>query len=272
MKPQRIGFEPRLRQAVRAFWATRSLASATQLALGRTDRGNRGAVTNGKTLDSFRGMIVDVVKRHAPKGVEIHRDKSMVVLPGFFRPTKQWDLLVIHEGRLLAALELKSLCGPSFGNNSNNRCEEALGSAYDFRKAQSEGLFGSGAAPFLGYFILVEDDARSRMAVTARSPHFPADPAFQDASYQRRMHLMCERMVQQQLYAAASVLCAPNSTTTGDFTNLSARTSLRHLLTRLAAHLASETEVEKYADEVNEPQAPYAESSLLNDDCFDSEE
>jgi hypothetical protein len=256
---------------VRAFWSSRSSASAKQLASGRTDQGNRGAVTSGKTLDSFRNMIVDVVKRHGPEGVEIHRDKSMVVLPGFFRPTKQWDLLVVHEGQLLAALELKSLCGPSFGNNANNRCEEALGSAYDFRKAQSEGLFGAGAAPFLGYFILVEDDAGSREAVTARSPHFPTDPGFQGASYQKRMHHMCERMVQQQLYASASVLCAPKSTTTGDFTNLSARTSFRQLLTRLAAHLASEAEVEKHADGVKEAQMIYGESTLLNDDCFDSE-
>jgi hypothetical protein len=272
MKSPRIGFEPRLRQAVRAFWSSRSSASAKQLASGRADQGNRGAVTSGKTLDSFRNMIVDVAKRHGPKAVEIHRDKSMVVLPGFFRPTKQWDLLIVHEGRLLAALELKSLCGPSFGNNANNRCEEALGSAYDFRKAQSEGLFGAGAAPFLGYFILVEDDAGSREAVTARSPHFPTDPAFAGSSYQRRMHFLCERMVQQQLYAAASVLCAPKSTTTGDFTNLSARTSFRQLLTRLAAHLGSETEVEKFAGGLMEDQATYGESLLLNNDCFGSEE
>ena len=203
MNSRHISFDLRLRQAVRAFWSSRSSASAKQLAEGRTDQGNRSAVTSGKTLDSLRGMIVDVVKRHGPKGVSIHRDKSMVVLPGFFRPTKQWDLLVVHEGRLLAALELKSLCGPSFGNNANNRCEEALGSAYDFRKAQSEGLFGPGAAPFLGYFILIEDDPGSREAVAARSAHFPTDPVFVGASYQRRMHLMCERMVLQQLYACA---------------------------------------------------------------------
>jgi len=133
-------------------------------------------------------------------------------------------------------------------------------------------LFGPGAAPFLGYFILIEDDVGSRETVTTRSPHFPTDPGFQGASYQRRMHLMCERMVQHQLYASASVLCAPKSSTTGDFTNLSARTSFRQLLTRLASYLASETEVEKIADTVNEAQAPYGESGLLNDECYDSEE
>lgn len=272
MSTTRIGFEPRLRQAVRSFWSRRSSAAAKQRAAGRSDQGNRGAVTGGKTMDSFRDMIVDVVKRHGPKGVEIHRDKSMVVLPGFFRPTKQWDLLVVHAGRLLAALELKSLCGPSFGNNANNRCEEALGSACDFRKAQSEGLFGNGANPFLGYFILVEDAAKSREPVNSRSPHFPTDPCFQGASYQRRMQLMCERMVQQQLYACAAVLTSPVSSTSGDYANLSMHTSFRQLLTRLASHLGSEAEAARCGDLLKEDPAPYGSVSIWDDDGFESDE
>jgi hypothetical protein len=192
------------------------------------------------------------------------------VLPGFFRPTKQWDVLVVHHGRLLAALELKSLCGPSFANNANNRCEEALGSAYDFRKAQSEGLFGPGAAPFLGYFILVEDAAGSSKPVASKSPHFATDPCFKSASYQRRMQVMCERMIQQQLYACASVLTAPNSLESGDHTNLSAHTSFRNLLTRLAAHLASEAEAARFNGMLNEAQAPYGTQSVLDGECFES--
>jgi len=150
-----INFDERLSQAVRFFWRGRRDAAKKQQTAGKADQGNRGAVTGGKNLDAFRDMIVDVVHRHGPEGCEVHRGKSMVVLPGFFRPTKQWDLLIVFQNRLLAAFELKSLCGPSFGNNANNRCEEAIGSGYDFRKAQSEGLFGPGASPFLGYFILV---------------------------------------------------------------------------------------------------------------------
>jgi hypothetical protein len=41
-------------------------------------------------------------------------------LPGYFRPTKEWDLLVILDGNLLASIEFKSQIGPSFGNNYNN--------------------------------------------------------------------------------------------------------------------------------------------------------
>lgn len=50
-----------------------------------------------------------------------------VDLPGYFRPSKQWDVVVVLNGILVAAFELKALGGPSFGNNANNRVEEALG-------------------------------------------------------------------------------------------------------------------------------------------------
>jgi len=56
---------------------------------------------------------------------------KQVELPGWFRAEKKWDLVVVHQAELLAALEFKSQIGPSFGNNFNNRTEEALGSATD---------------------------------------------------------------------------------------------------------------------------------------------
>ena len=237
------------------------------------DQGNRGTVTGGKNLDAFRDMIVDVVHRYGPEGCEVHRGKTMVVLPGFFRPTKQWDLLIVHDGRLLAAFELKSLCRPSFGNNANNRCEEVIGSGYDFRKAQSEGLFGPGASPFLGYLILVEDGPGSQNPVSAKSPHFPTDKIFHSSSYQHRMKILCERMVEQQLYSCASVLVAPNSRKTGDSSHLSKQTAFRFLLSRLAGHLASESDLlgeDVSRTRIKDELAVYESTSLISGDWFPS--
>jgi len=271
MTAKLINFDERLRQAVRFFWRGRRDAAKKQQTAGKADQGNRGAVTGGKNLDAFRDMIVDVVHRHGPEGCEVHRGKTMVVLPGFFRPTKQWDLLIVHNARLLAAFELKSLCGPPFGNNANNRCEEAIGSGYDFRKAQSEGLFGPGASPFLGYFILVEDGAGSREPVSAKSPHFPTDKIFHTSSYQHRMRILCERMVEQQLYSCASVLVAPNSPKSGDSSHLSNPTAFRFLLSRLAGHLASESDLSGgSARRVKDEPAVYESGSLLAGDWFTS--
>ncbi|MEE4605477.1 MAG: PaeR7I family type II restriction endonuclease, partial [Desulfobacteraceae bacterium] len=82
-------------------------------------------------------------------------------MPGYFRPTKLWDLLVMNEGRLVAALEFKSQVGPSFGNNFNNRTEEALGTAHDLWTAYREGAFGEQTRPFVGWLMLLEDAPKS---------------------------------------------------------------------------------------------------------------
>src|SRR5437899_2087006 len=69
--------------------------------------------------------------------------RSKRELPGYFRATKDWDLVAVHQNHLVAAIEFKSQRGPSFGNNVNNRVEEALGNATDLWTAFREGAFGT---------------------------------------------------------------------------------------------------------------------------------
>ncbi len=90
MKNKRLTFEERLGRAVTAFWRDRARAAEKQQRGGRKSDGNRGAVTGGKTMDSFRDMIAEVAIRCGPTGTKVHRKKSLVILPGYFRPTKQW--------------------------------------------------------------------------------------------------------------------------------------------------------------------------------------
>jgi len=146
-----------------------------------------------------------------------------------------------------------------------------MGSGYDFRKAQSEGLFGRGTSPFLGYFILVEDSPSSREAVSAESPHFPTDKAFHFSSYQQRMRILCERMVEQQLYSCASVLIAPNEPKSGASSYLSNQTAFRFLLSRLAGHLASDAElVGGSRSRIKDEPGTYESGSLLAGEWFAS--
>lgn len=176
--------------------------------------------------------------------IEAHEQKRLVTLPGYFRPTKQWDLTIFHQGKMLATIELKSLGGPSFGNNVNNRCEEALGSGLDFRTVQREGGFGKGAAPFLGYMILVHDEDGSRKppARPPSSPHFKCDPVFSSASYMERMNLLCERMMQEGIYDCAAVIASsPVAGVKGAFSNISSETSFERLIVKLKAHVQAET-------------------------------
>lgn len=201
------GTEERLAKAVRHFWKTRSAQSQKQKSAGRTGQGSRGAVTGGAQMDGFVRLFSDLALEAGVTADGIQSDRHLE-LPGFFRPTKKWDLLVIHQCRLLAVLEFKSQVGPSFGNNFNNRTEEAMGSATDIWTAYREGAFGGQDAPWLGYFFMLESSSRSTTPVKVEEPHFKVFPEFVDASYMKRYELLCRKLRLERLYSATAFIAS----------------------------------------------------------------
>lgn len=236
-----VDYERKAREAVQAFWGNREAARQKQIELGKADQGERAGVTAGKNMDGFIALILDIIHANGLAHANIHQKRAVLTLPGFFRPTKLWDLLVIHKGELIAAIELKSQVGPSFGNNFNNRTEEAIGTAHDLWTAYREGAFGKQPRPFVGWLMLVEDASESRSPVRDNSPHFPVFEEFKGASYLKRYDLLCQKFTQEQLYTTASVIASPRTTAdSGDFSSLSSMTSLKTFVTSLAGHIAAE--------------------------------
>jgi type II restriction enzyme len=224
-----------------AFWGNREKARQKQIEAGVIDQGERAGVTGGKNMDGFTALVIDLVKANGLADAQIHQKRAMLALPGFFRPTKLWDLLVLHRGRLIAAIELKSQVGPSFGNNFNNRTEEAIGAAHDLWTAYREDAFGKQARPLVAWMALVEDAPGSRSVVRDLSPHFPVFPEFAGASYLKRYDILCQRLVKERLYSTASVIASPRKAiTSGEFHDLSEMTSLKTFVTALAGHFATE--------------------------------
>lgn len=235
-----VNYEKKASEAVKAFWSNREAARLKQTESGKADQGERAGVTAGKNMDGFLALVVDIIKANGLAHAEIHQNRAMLTLPGYFRPTKLWDILVIYKGELIAAIEMKSQVGPSFGNNFNNRTEEAIGTAHDFWRAYREEAFGKQPRPFVGWLMMVEDAPESRSPVRDSSPHFPVFEEFKGASYLKRYDLLCQRLVQEQLYTTAAVIASERcAVTTGDFTNLSDMTSLKAFITALAGHVAS---------------------------------
>jgi len=194
--------------AVRGLWDSRLAQRQAQVLRGTVDQGNRGAATGGKQMDGFLLVLSQALLHVGVGQSEIHVRKSLTVIPGYYRPAKVLDLLVVRQNQLRVAIELKSHIGPSFGNNFNNRVEEAMGSSLDFWQAYKSELFQLAPAPWLGYLLVVEDCPASRKAVRAEEPHFPVDPAFKSASYLGRYQLFCERMVRERQFNAACLLLA----------------------------------------------------------------
>ncbi len=191
--------------AVRMFWTTRENQANNQARRGAADQGARAAVTGGKQMDGFwhtiREHLIDSGVLQATIYVKGDRE-----LPGFFRPTKDWDMVIVNRGILVASLELKSQVGPSFGNNFNNRTEEALGNAVDIWTAYREGAFRTSPQPWVGYLLLLEECERSMSPVAVSEPHFPVFPEFKGASYAKRYELLCRRLVRERQYSAACFL------------------------------------------------------------------
>jgi type II restriction enzyme len=235
-----VEYERKSHEAVKAFWGNREAARQKQSESGKADQGERAGVTAGKNMDGFLALIFDIVRANGLSHAEIHQNRAMLTLPGYFRPTKIWDVLVIYKGQLVAAIELKSQVG-SFGNNFNNRTEEAIGTAHDLWMAYREEAFGKQPRPFVGWLMLVEDALKSRREVRDKSPHFPVLPEFKGASYLQRYDLLCQKLVQEQLYTTAALITSPrNAIDTGEFAEMSAMTGLKTFVAALAGHVAAE--------------------------------
>ncbi|MCE1164479.1 MAG: PaeR7I family type II restriction endonuclease, partial [Bacteroidetes bacterium] len=165
-----IDYSKQIKAAVRKFWRSRSTQIMNQKSKKVSDAGNRGAVTGGKQLDGFLELLKKIaIDTNIPKGCIYLKGN---ILPGFFRPTKDWDMLIISPTKkLIAVIELKSQVG-SFGNNFNNRTEEALGSAVDLWTAFREKAFPNQSAPWVGYLMVVEKSEKSKKTVKISEPHF----------------------------------------------------------------------------------------------------
>lgn len=234
-------YEAKAKEAVKAFWGNREAARLKQIESGNADQGERAGVTAGKNMDGFLDLATDLVHANGLEDAEICIERKVLTLPGYFRPTKLWDMLIMNDGHLVAAIEFKSQVGPSFGNNFNNRTEEAIGTALDFWTAYREGALGENPRPFVGWLMLVEDCEASRSPVGDNSVHFPVFEEFSGASYADRYNILCRKLAQEQLYSAATVLLSQRAAIdTGAYEELSEMTGLKTFVTTLAGHIAAE--------------------------------
>ncbi len=230
-------FEERVADAIKLFWQTRDRQDRKQGGKsGRKDAGLRAAVTGGKHLDGFSQICRDLfVEAGLPETHVFWQNKKE--LPGFYRAEKNWDLVVVADGSLLAVIEFKAQVGPSFGNNFNNRTEEALGNATDLWAAYREGAFRPSARPWLGYIFILEDCQRSRVPVSVKEPHFKVFPEFQNASYTKRYEILLTKLLRERLYDGACFLLTSRAGgVRGQFHSPSEELTFQSFAAGLSAH------------------------------------
>jgi len=195
--------------AVGEFWEIRRRQGSKQSSGGNADAGTRGNVTGGKHLEPLADLICSVFEDNGFNRSTIATGRK-ATLPGYYREQKDWDVVVLHGETVVAVVELKSQ-SKSFGNNLNNRIEEAVGQTSDFWMAHKHNLI-PGLRPWFGYLMLVEDHPKSRKSVKPSSSLIPKDPAFAGASYLERYATAFERLVvERQLDAVCFAATGENS-------------------------------------------------------------
>lgn len=190
--------------AVTEYWDVRAAQAEQSREAGVLNVGLRSEVTGGKHLDALQTLLVQVF---ADAGIPPHlMEVRRRPIPGYFRRDKSWDVVVTVESRVVGIIELKSIAGEKPGQNFNNRTDEALGQAMDVWTAVERGIIDTPLRPWLGYFMLIEDNDAFNKPVKPRAPVWTPDPEFESASYADRFEIFFDRMVRERLLDAACLV------------------------------------------------------------------
>lgn len=190
----------------------------------------------------FTDLIIDIVCANGLTKANLLLQDESVSLPGHFSATKSWDIVVVNEDRLIAAIKFHFLFNTSRSVGADCDFDEILSSAMELRAAYRKGVFGETRAPFVGYLMHLEDAPGSRTPVKDVSPNFPVFPEFKDASYAERYNILCKKLMAEQLYTAATVILSPRTASkSGAYSELNNMTGLKSFVTTLAGHIAAES-------------------------------
>lgn len=217
-------------QAIRHWWASKESARPT-----KAQGGARDVNLHGKTMDGFAATIRDLIVGLGVKPEHVfaggHLTKTPSILPSYFRPSKNWDVIVLSDSRfhsageapkaeptLYAAVEFKSQ-DKSIGNNQNNRLEESIGNAQDFWTTYAHSGFARRQPrPWLGYlFVGKYEPAADGKPVRIKQPHFLAmqpfrregnddKETFDGPSYAERYKMFLKQSVGARLYDAGAFI------------------------------------------------------------------
>lgn len=184
-----------VQQAVEEFWSKRQ-AQMDKL----EDQGKAGgaARANGH-MDGFTGLVAqEFISAGVPREC-IKRGQPY--LPCYYRVRKQWDLAIVWQGILVAAIEFKSQVG-SVAKNMNNRFEEALGTATDTHAAHAKNETYGEVPPWLGYVFVLQETPETEQKGRATKALFPTDSIFEGMSYSERYQEMVKRFIGERVYQA----------------------------------------------------------------------
>ncbi|GLY95686.1 hypothetical protein Acsp02_29410 [Actinoplanes sp. NBRC 103695] len=197
----------RVSAALRDWVSVREDQAARSAAKGSAQQGRRSSVTGGLHLNAINQLVVDEIRATGAVDLDM-RTNRRATLPGYYRASKSWDLVVLQAGNPILAVEYKSMSG-SEGKNLNNRADEILGMAEDARQAELNRLLPPRMRR--AYVFVMGDNTDSTKAVQSGVRLGRVDPVFYMATYLERMAIMCKRMRDTGLFHMAWAVAVKES-------------------------------------------------------------
>lgn len=181
------------------WWAEKSTAVAALVEAGKSDTG-----AQARNARHMLGLNQYVRQMFIDAGLKKEEVAVDTVIPGYFRRSKEWDVVAVHKGRLVGIVELKSQAS-SPSRNANNRIEEAIGSPVDARMfhevTEAFGELGVWAAWGM-VFNRDQEDITGKKRLGVKSKHFATDPVFEPFTYAGQYGTMIQRLISQNIYDA----------------------------------------------------------------------
>jgi hypothetical protein len=207
--------DARVQAAIRHFRDTRSTQASKQQQSGSVDQGARSAVTGGAQMDGFIDLLAGLAVEFGARRQDVRRGKHGR-LPGLFLSSRQWDLVLFHQGQVLCAFRMVSSDKTGDQEPAEGLVNDAIGSAHELWGAYRESAINKGIQPWLGYVLAAEAPRRGRLSSMRHAGHA----------------LFCSRLVRERLYSGAALILAQDD---GRYLEPADGLTFRHLCRVLAS-------------------------------------
>ncbi len=187
-------------------------------------------------LEGFHTLVRHVLADNGPPEARVHTQHGLE-LPGFFMPTRPWDIVVMHEERLVAALGIRSRAARSVENEFVTLGEEALCTGKEMDALCRRQAFGPGLRPWFGWLVLLEDSPALWRTAEGAPTLLQSLPEHRHSSHAERYELLLRKLERDRLFdTCALLLCPEERKQAGDYHEPARDLSIKRFLGHLASH------------------------------------
>jgi hypothetical protein len=186
-------------------------------------------------LEGFHALVSRILAHNGLPEARVHTRHGLE-LPGFFMPTRPWDIVVMHEGRLVAALAIRARTAQSLENGFVALGEEALCTGKEMDALCRKQAFGPGLRPWFGWLVLLEDGSALARPAAMAPTLLQVVPEYRHSTHAEWYGLLLRKLERERIFDACALLLCPEDRQQSD----TYREPTRDLGgMRLLAHLAS---------------------------------